>query len=189
MIQKWPGRAHANENKVPTVLVYPRDPITPQTEPTSWGFLSETAAEQNKDQKDWFKTYLDPVRFAEHQASEPTAPSMDEVEKWYEDYLRQLYRYIEFKLNPELSRTSWHNAKVEFIFSVPTTWKPPTVEKFRSITKRAGFGTVWSHTLTIGLTEAEAAAVHTSVEASGIFEVCVCMLEARSFLYKQHRLI
>ena len=64
---------------------------------------------------------------------------MKEVEKWYEDYLRLLYRHIEFKLNPELLRTSWHNAKIEFIFSVPTTWKPPTVEKFRAVAERAGF--------------------------------------------------
>lgn len=103
---------------------------------------------------------------------------MDEVEMFYEDYLRLLYTHIEFKLKPELSRTSWHNAKIEFIFSVPTTWKPPTVEKFRAITKRAGFGTAWGHKVSIGLTEAEAAAVHTSVEASGIFEVCVIPLRA-----------
>lgn len=102
---------------------------------------------------------------------------MKEVEKWYEDYLRLLYTHIEFKLNPELLR-KWHTAKIEFIFSVPTTWKPPTVEKFRAIAERAGFGTVWCHTLSVGLTEAEAAAVHTSVEASGIFAVCIDLLAA-----------
>ena len=103
---------------------------------------------------------------------------MKEVEKWYEDYLRLLYRHIEFKLSPELLRTPWHNAKIEFIFSVPTTWKPPTVENFRALAERAGFGTAWSHTLTVGLTEAEAAAVHTSVEASGIFAVGIDLLTA-----------
>ena len=168
---------------------YPSHATTHRTAPSSWGFLADTAAEQNKAHKDWFKTYLDPVRLAEQQAADqqaadqqaadPTAPlSMDEVEMLYEDYLRLLYAHIEFKLKPELSRTSWHNAKIEFIFSVPTTWKPSTVERFRAITKRAGFGTAWGHKLSIGLTEAEAAAVHTSVEASGIFEVCVIPLRA-----------
>ena len=164
---------------MPTVLVYenPGDTTTHHTAPSSWGFLSETAAEQNKAHKDWFKTYLDPVRLAEQQAADQTTDdqqallTMGEVEKLYEDYLRLLYKHIEFKLKPDLLRTSWHNANIEFIFSVPTTWKPPTVEKFRSIAQRAGFGTMWSHKLSIGLTEAEAAAVHTSVEASGIFEV------------------
>lgn len=114
---------------------------------------------------------------------------MDEVEKWYEDYLQLLYRYIELKLNPELSGTSWHNAKIEFLFSVPTTWKPQTVEKFREITERAGFGRVWSHKVNIGLTEAEAAAVHTSVEAPGIFEVRVYRLTLEWFILQQHRLM
>ena len=136
----------------------------------------EMAAEQNaedKEYRDWFKTFLDPARLEEKQLEDPDdAPqSMDEVEKWYKDFLTRLYRHIEFKLAPELSRTSWHNAKIEFIFSVPTTWKPSTVERFRVITNEAGFGSAWNHTTSIGLTEAEAAAVHTSTGEPGIFNV------------------
>lgn len=157
------------------MLVYPTNRIHPK--PCLWGFLSETAAEQNaddKDHKDWFKTDLDPIRLRNKQVDDPEdAPgSIQDVERWYEVYLRLLYRHIEFKLSLELSRTSWPNAGVEFIFSVPTTWKPMTAEKFRAIAERAGFGRAWNHTLSIGLTEAEAAAVHTSIEASGIFNVC-----------------
>lgn len=66
----------------------------------------------------------------------------------------------------------WEDARIEFIFSVPTTWKPhPTVERFRSITARAGFGRYPNHKSTIGLTEAEAAAVHMSRESPAIFRV------------------
>lgn len=96
-----------------------------------------------------------------------------DVERWYEDYLRSLYEWIEFSLSPQLHRTTWHNAKVEFIFSVPTTWNPLIVEKFRAIAAKAGYGKVWNHSLKIGLTEAEAAAVHTSIEASATFNVSV----------------
>lgn len=72
---------------------------------------------------------------------------------------------------------SWEEARIEFIFSVPTTWAPnPTVENFRSIVDRAGFGRGFHHSVTIGLTEAEAAAVHVSTEASGIFRVSVLMI-------------
>ena len=152
------------------MIVYPNN----EREPCSWGFLSETATEQNsneKDYKDWFKTYLDPVRLDQKKREdyEDAPRSIDDVERWYEDYLRKLYQHIEFKLSPELSRTSWHNARVDFIFSVPTTWKPPIVEKFRTIAEKAGFGNAWNHSMNIGLTEAEAAAVHTSIEASAIF--------------------
>jgi hypothetical protein len=176
-LQKWPGRAQAHENKVPTVLVYPIGNPTP----SSWGFLSETAVEQNSDNRehvDWFKTFLDPAQLERKQKTDPAdAPrSMGEVKKWYEDYLRLLYRHIEFKLSSELSRTSWHDARIEFRFSVPTTWEPQTVQLFRSIAERAGFGQAPKHSTSIELTEAEAAAVHTSMEASGIFGVCRCLI-------------
>lgn len=169
-VQKWPGRSQANENKVPTILVYPSH----QHQPSSWGFLSESASEQNaagKEYKDWFKTYLDPARLKEKRAEDPvySPGSIEEVERWYEDYHRLLYKHIDFKLSSELSGAPWESAWVDFVFSVPTTWQPHVVERYRSIVKKAGFGQCTNHTLSIGLTEAEAAAVHTSLEASGIF--------------------
>ena len=174
-IQKWPGRSQANENKVPTVVVYPKD----QSVPCSWGFLSETVSEQtsaDKEYKGWFKTYLDPLRLIQAQFEDRggTPKSNAEVEKCYEDYLRMLHRHVEFKLGPEIQGATWQNAKVEFIFGVPTTWKPTVVETFRTVIQRAGFGSWPDHTVTMGLTEAEAAAVHTSIEASGIFKVRKC---------------
>lgn len=90
-VQKWPGRFQANENKVPTVVVYPVN----SPDPSSWGFLSETIAEttaQDKEYKEWFKTCLDPKRLALKQKEDPEgAPeSLEEVEKWYADYLRKV---------------------------------------------------------------------------------------------------
>jgi hypothetical protein len=170
-VQKWPGRFQANENKVPTVVVYP----TGSREPSSWGFLSETVAEttaDDKEYKEWFKTCLDPEKLRLKQQEDPDgAPeSLQEVERWYGDYLRKMYEYLAFKLGGELSGVIWEDARIEFIFSVPTTWAPlPTVENFKRIAKASGFGSHRGHSLVIGLTEAEAAAVHVSIEAPGIF--------------------
>lgn len=170
-VQKWPGRFQANENKVPTVVVY----RTGETEPSSWGFLSETTAEttsSDKDYKEWFKTCLDPSKLQLKQLEDPEgAPeSIEEVEKWYTDYLGKMYEYLAFKLGSEISGADWANARIEFIFSVPTTWAPvPTVENFKRIVRAAGFGQHEGHGVVIGLTEAEAAAVHVSTEAPGIF--------------------
>ncbi|OAL00042.1 hypothetical protein IQ06DRAFT_250606 [Phaeosphaeriaceae sp. SRC1lsM3a] len=169
-VQKWPGRFQANENKVPTVVVYPNGSI----EPSSWGFLSETIAEttaEDKEYKEWFKTCLDPEKLQLKQREDPEgAPSsLHEVERWYKDYLRKMYEYLSFKLGGELSGVSWEDARIEFIFSVPTTWAPATVENFKRIVKQAGFASHRGHGLSIGLTEAEAAAVHVSIEAPGIF--------------------
>ena len=170
-VQKWPGRFQANENKVPTIVVYP----TGSDEPSSWGFLSETATEttsEDKEYKEWFKTCLDADKLRQKQLEDPEgAPvNLQEVERWYCDYLRKMYDYLKFKLGGELSGVTWEDARIEFIFSVPTTWAPvPTVENFKRIVRDAGFGSQTKHSVNIGLTEAEAAAVHVSIEAPGIF--------------------
>lgn len=180
-IAKWPHRAQANEDKVPTVLTYPRG----SKQPSSWGFGSENQTEKDDEEKDyreWFKTYLDPGELQRAQSQDPeNAPrSQEDVDKWYEDYLRLLYQHVEHKLGSELpNHKPWACAKVEFIFSLPTTWQPyPTVEKFRTIIERAGYGQHPTHSIDLGLTEPEAAAVHTSADAPGIFQenevVLVC---------------
>lgn len=161
---------------MPTILSYPIG----EAEPSSWGFLAEASSEQNKDHdiKEWFKTYLDPKRLEQKQIQSPEdAPrSLRDVEDWYEAYLRRLYRHIELKLEPELrAGIRWNDAKIEFLLSVPTTWDPhPAVENFKHIAERAGFGKHPNHCVKIWLTEAEAAAVHISSEAPGIFRVCQC---------------
>lgn len=117
-----------------------------------------------------------------YQQKDPeNAPKSEaDVQRWYTDYLRFLYKHIELKLGGELPDSRpWKWARVEFVFSIPTTWLPfPTVEKFREIIAKAGYGQHPSHTVTMGLTEPEAAAVHTSVDAPGMFQesevVLVC---------------
>ncbi|KAI9662318.1 MAG: hypothetical protein M1821_008485 [Bathelium mastoideum] len=172
-VQKWPGRAQACENKVPTVLVYPHG----STRPSSWGFLAESKMEQRQEYgstKEWFKTLIDPDFFEKQQSVDPqnTPNSYSEVQGWCRDYLGLLYEHIKLKLSPELGSTAWEDAEIEFLFSVPTTWRPyPGVENFRSLIGQAGFEGPLNakHSVTIGLTEAEAAAVHTSTENAGVF--------------------
>ncbi|KAF2718548.1 hypothetical protein K431DRAFT_129934 [Polychaeton citri CBS 116435] len=170
-IQKWPGKANANENKVPTILVYPHG----QDKPSSWGFRSETQAEQNPDNgsvREWFKTQLDPVNLSRYQARlSDYHVSHDEVRQWFRDYLGLLYESIKNKMTAELPHGDWSAARVEFMFSVPTTWNPHVVEDFKRIICEAGFDRhAANHTVAISLTEPEAAAVHTSTAAAGIFK-------------------
>ncbi|PMD62688.1 uncharacterized protein K444DRAFT_717515 [Hyaloscypha bicolor E] len=172
-INHWPGSGRDVVNKVPTILVYPKNSSTP----SSWGFYSEHPNEQNaegKDCMDWFKIYLDDdklrgvARDPMNHGLFPT--SMQEVEKLYCDFLGFIYHTIENELKGELGNT-WEDACIEFIFSVPTTWKPvPTVERFRKIIRRAGFGSHPNHRAEIGMTEAEAAAVHTARRFPTLFK-------------------
>ncbi|KAH8716796.1 hypothetical protein GQ44DRAFT_557001, partial [Phaeosphaeriaceae sp. PMI808] len=171
-IQRWPGRTQANENKVPSLLVYPQGSSTP----SSWGFLAETAQEVSgagHESREWFKIMLDEHlldKMRQKAGNSSKVPQIHEVEKWYTDYFQCLYRSIEARLKGELA-SRWEDARIEFIFSVPTTWKPvPTVERFRKVISLAGFNSHPTHTATIGLTEAEAAAVHTARSMPGIFQ-------------------
>jgi hypothetical protein len=165
---------------VPTLLSYSRENQSLQT----WGFGADQRGEHtNPDREivDWFKVYLDDGVLSMMRKHDPinTPKSAVEVERWFEDYLRELCMHIESRLSAELPvNKTWASSMVEFVFSVPTTWPPPTVERFRSIVSRAGYGKNPSHSITVGLTEAEAAAVSTSVDAPGMFRendiVLVC---------------
>ncbi|KAE9379840.1 hypothetical protein N431DRAFT_552160 [Stipitochalara longipes BDJ] len=172
-INRWPGSGRAVVDKVPTILVYPKNSTTP----SSWGFYSEHHSEQmsqDKDLKEWFKTYLDEDKLR-RALRDPNnhgicPASIQEVEKLYCDFLGFIYQTIRTNLQGELANR-WEDACIEFIFSVPTTWKPvPTVERFRSIIRRAGFGGYSNHRAEIGLTEAEAAAVHTARRFPKLFK-------------------
>lgn len=171
-IQKWPGRAQANENKVPTTLAYPHG----HDKPSSWGFKTESPAEQSREHREireWFKTLLDPRNLErEKQNYIAKDTTIADVRHWFRDYLTMLYDHVKLKLSAEMPNFEWTAARVEFLFSVPTTWNPQTVETFREIVGQAGFtGPANStHTVTISLTEPEAAAVHTSTAAPGIFK-------------------
>jgi hypothetical protein len=165
IIHSWPGKSDTNENKVPTVVVY--DKTNLRLPPTSWGFKSESEAERaddNRVYREWFKTSLRPLSIdgGEH-----------DVERWYEDYLHKLYEHIERTLARDLYGKAWRDSAIQFVFSVPTSWTGPTVENFKRIAKRAGFGddSRPGHSIVMGLTEPEAVAVHTSVEASGRLQV------------------
>lgn len=92
------------------------------------------------------------------------------MENWYTDYLKALYNHLKLQLAPTLRYGLWDHASVNFSFSLPTTWTDKNiVEKFRHITRQAGFGQRPNHTVELGLTEAEAAAVYVSTEAPGFF--------------------
>jgi hypothetical protein len=168
------GRSHANENKVPTLICYSR-----QTGAVaSWGFSAETEIERdNGDLKyaEWFKVLLDENMFKQMKEKDPenTPESIYEVEMWFLDYLKLLYRHIETRMaNTELpSENPWKVALVEFIATVPSTWSPhTTVDRFKQLLVRAGFDQYPNHSVSVGFTEAEAAAVSTSVEAPGLFK-------------------
>jgi hypothetical protein len=65
--------------------------------------------------------------------------------------------------------------RVDFLFSVPTTWKMEVRRDYLKIIKRAGFGSAKLHKPSISLNEAEAAAVFIALchpkEAKNEFKV------------------
>jgi hypothetical protein len=70
--------------KVPSILIYPTNQLTP----SSWGFLSETVTEQtaeNNELQEWFKTLLDEDRLRQFQAESgdfSEVPSIQKIERW-----------------------------------------------------------------------------------------------------------
>ena len=144
--------------------------------PSAWGFRAESQSQQSQDHgivREWFKTLLDPENLIREKARFPADDiSHEDVRRWFRDYLTQLYEHLKLKLATELPNFNWSSAKIEFLFSVPTTWSPGIVEQFKSIIGQSGFGgpANSNHTVTVSLTEPEASAVYTSTAAPGIFK-------------------
>lgn len=166
-IQHWPGKMISElANKCPTLLSY--DAKYPRAV-TGWGFLCDQE-DENADIKEFFKLHLDPA----YRDDRPDAPRLEEAQQWFQDYLRCVHGHIEQYFSDSFPR--WRGQKLEFLFSVPTTWKSPgMIAETEKLIKGAGFGTDgMHHRVTIGLTEAEAAAVYASKQQ---FEVSRPRLE------------
>lgn len=101
--------------------------------------------------------------------------SYEDVRAAYRDFLAFLYGYIvqTFQSTNLLYGTSWRETKVEFMFTVPTTWTALGVTNtFEALVREAGFGSDGAeHSVSVGLTEAEAAAVHTFASQSSAYVV------------------
>lgn len=156
-IQKWPRPPGGNpaqlDNKVTTAVGYDANDNL-----ANWGFVTGRDG-LPVTLEDQFKLYIDPV-FPDES---PTRPIYEQVLRFYEDYMTSLCRYIESFF--QTSTIDFYERNVEFLFSIPTTWKNPTITaNLERILANAGFQG-YNRRLKIYLTEAEAAAVNAAKEA------------------------
>lgn len=161
-LQHWPGKL-INElaNKVPTLLQY--DGITGAVK--GWGFLCDQESDDT-DFLGYFKLHLDPS-FSDPR---PDAPTLEQAGQWFQDYLHCVHDHIEQSFSDAFPR--WKTQRTEFVFSVPTTWKNPSmIDGTEKLIREAGFGRDGhDHRANIGLTEAEAAAVYASKQQFEVSE-------------------
>lgn len=162
-IQDWPGLPPDSvETKVPTRIAYPRE-IDHETEPR-WGFLCDPDDEYHEITKvhEHFKIYLDQTSLdhAQKEGVKDMPGTVEEAKDLVTDYLRQVHQHV--KLSIESVIGSWHDKRVEFVFSLPTTWTSlDTANRFNDAIRAAGFmaENPEKHSAELELTEAEAAAV------------------------------
>ncbi|EBA27283.1 LOW QUALITY PROTEIN: Hsp70 family protein [Aspergillus fumigatus Af293] len=153
-IQRWPGKLISElANKVPTAIEYE----SPSHSVKSWGFLCNTE-DPASDIKEYFKLHLAP---GAHQGGKITRA---EAQRWLQDYIRCVCQHVTAHFRDTLP--SFAACKVEWVFSVPTTWKDVRmVEETRHLLQRAinmsspGMSPE-NNRAVVGLTEAEAAAVY-----------------------------
>jgi hypothetical protein len=141
---------------------------------SSWGYLTNLEDHSNPRTSfhEWFKIYLDRNEYNKAREIDPAAvpKSHQDVRKFYRDFLRKLCSYIEEQLEDLVN--TWRTARIEFSFSVPTTWTAVGVTKdFEKLVREAGFGEGPAHSVSVGLTEAEAAAVYTFKTQAACYNV------------------
>ncbi|KAL7657523.1 actin-like ATPase domain-containing protein [Aspergillus phoenicis ATCC 13157] len=155
-IQRWPGKLPGElANKVPTCIIYGSDSKTV----SHWGFQCDIDNYEAQT-KEFFKLHLAP------QYVRDGGPSLTEAQKWFQDYIQCIYRHVVSYF--ETTIPQFVTQRVEFIFSVPTTWKDVRmVEEIRRLLMRVIDARNPNHRARIGLTEAEAAAVYAGNEHYG----------------------
>lgn len=148
--QQWTSFISELANKVPSKVAY----TTATNELQSWGLYCNQ--EDNRTiVQELFKLNLDP----EYHDPYEYAPTTEQARNWYFDYLRYVHDHI---VQHFLCRVpQWTSAPIEFVFSVPTTWRnPKMVADIEMIIRSAGFGRDGPlHSACVTLNEAEAAAV------------------------------
>jgi hypothetical protein len=165
-IQHWPGRVGGElANKVATTVAY--DVRTGSL--ATWGFLVDRENPELQPEE-LFKLYLDPA----HRDAFRHAPDLEDVRRWYKDYLSCIYKNVSQTFSDTIPR--WSSKNVEWCFSVPTTWRSPAmIAQTEKLIKDAGFEQKSNHKVRISLTEAEAAAVYATkqnYERGEVFLVC-----------------
>ena len=186
-IQTWPGSDTTGKkvtNKVPTQLAYKAADLRPQ----SWGFACPSPRELGPMVvSKLFKFLLDKRSLEEMNRgkAENEQQSIENVAKWFTDFLSKLRGHIVAQLEGPDWRVNWCLTKVEYIFSLPTSWdqNDELVEHFREILEDAGFRSEDNISVTIGLTEGVASAVYTAKSVSHNFNVshlCAYMIVNRA---------
>lgn len=112
---------------------------------------------------DRFKLYLDERFLEDTFQGRPNyrVGTHEDVKMWYLDFLTEIYDYSTKYICAELGLSHWESKPVQFTFSVPTIWDDSVIELFEKLVRDAGFGKPPRHSVTIDLSEAEAAAVYT----------------------------
>lgn len=164
VIYNWPGCSTRNEQKVHTCLVYGQD----EAKPSSWGFLCEDDEDPGRTRREFFKIFLDKMNLLEAQIKglQGAPESVAQAQQFVTDYLHEVYVHVKSTIEHQTGIgpfTGWKSLAVEFLFSVPTTWRSmEIINAFKVAIKTAGFGSEGPrHTSTVELTESEAAAVAT----------------------------
>lgn len=159
-IQRWPGKLPGElANKVPTCIQYEEGTNTVK----NWGFSCDHD-EDAADIQEFFKLHLAP----NYRGNYPGEPSRQDAQRWFTDYIQCIYQHVVSHFNATIPQFS--SRQVEFLFSVPTTWKDVRmVEETRALLKRAVSAKTPAHHVSIGLTEAEAAAVYAGNEHYKVF--------------------
>lgn len=124
----------------------------------SWGFKCD---QENKglNIKEFFKLHL----AAQYHDDYPGSPSRWDAQRWFRDYIQCIYHHVVSHFATTVP--DFAAREVEFLFSVPTTWKDVRmVEETRRLLERSIDFRNQRHHVSIGLTEAEAAAVYAGNE-------------------------
>ncbi|KAI5796502.1 hypothetical protein EDC01DRAFT_727534 [Geopyxis carbonaria] len=155
-ICRWPGD-NGIHKKVPTMISGGT-----QNYQRSWGFGAKTLRDccmRGVVVEQRFKLLL-----GLDTLTDDVGLSLEIVKDWFAQYLDNLYAWISETLGCSdlTDNKPFNETKVEFLFSVPTTWKADIIQRYNRILEEV-FGKVQNHRYSISQNEAEAAAAFVAL--------------------------
>lgn len=163
--QQWGAIVSEVANKVPSRIAY--SARTGRIK--GFGFNCDFE-DPDSEIQEFFKLYLDPDYRDDYDGVSNT-----DARRYYRDYLSLIHSHVVRFFHDRFPHFA--SQTVEWIFSVPTTWRNPAlIHSLELLIRQAGFGSDGArHTAKITLTEAEAAAVNVVAEYVQRDDViCIC---------------
>jgi hypothetical protein len=171
ILSDWPGDSAHNSWKTPTRIAYKVE--NDRISKDKWGFevgpklKSYSWTKLLLDKRAAVGNYDDPALSNTTGYGMMKLPSFRDAKEVCEDFLRELYKFMELKLRNQMTGSTYDNTPMECWITLPAIWSDEAKDATLNAARKAGFGSRPDDAI-YTIAEPEAAAIATLKSYSGL---------------------